>query len=239
MNNPAIVEQQKLIEARKRIENEMEKFRENERQYKSNKMTSSAMLDQMEKKGKFKFEDGEDDNSYGSDYDSDDSCRGSDEIDEEATVDDINTDKEWLQTFIKRDLQVIHSKYEGELNHIRNKKKGGAKKNKEKTQALVNKLADLKKVKERADELNITMDYLDPGKIKTLKDATKVFLKQDDDANTKKVLAEIDALIEITEAKQQAVLNKQKPGAEKQRIDDLKGSLIEKLDSSEVEDIVR
>ena len=45
MNNPAIVEQQKLIEARKRIENEMEKFRENEKEYKSKKMTSSAMLD--------------------------------------------------------------------------------------------------------------------------------------------------------------------------------------------------
>ena len=88
-----------------------------------------------------------------------------------------NSDKEWLQTFIKRDLLAVHSKYEAELNHIRNKKKGGAKKNKEKTQSLVNKLADLKKVKERADELNITMDYLDPGRIKTLKDATKVFLK--------------------------------------------------------------
>ena len=175
VNNPAIVEQQKLIEARKRIENEMEKFRENEKEYKSKKMTSSAMLDQMEKKGKFNFEDEE--GSYGSDDNSDESCEGSDDPDGEAVVDDINSDKEWLQTFIKRDLLAVHSKYEAELNHIRNKKKGGAKKNKEKTQSLVNKLADLKKVKERADELNITMDYLDPGRIKTLKDATKVFLK--------------------------------------------------------------
>ena len=175
VNNPAIVEQQKLIEARKRIENEMEKFRENEKEYKSKKMTSSAMLDQMEKKGKFNFEDEE--GSYGSDDNSDESCEGNDDPDGEAVVDDINSDKEWLQTFIKRDLLAVHSKYEAELNHIRNKKKGGAKKNKEKTQSLVNKLADLKKVKERADELNITMDYLDPGRIKTLKDATKVFLK--------------------------------------------------------------
>ena len=67
----------------------------------------------------------------------------------------------------------MQTKYEGELNHIRNKKKGAAKKNKEKTQALVNKLAELKKIKERADELQITMDYLEPGKIKALKDATK------------------------------------------------------------------
>ena len=155
----------------------MEKFRENEKEYKSKKITNSAMLDQMEKKGKFKFEDGEDGFSYGSDDNSDESCEGSEDPDGEAVVDDINSDKEWLQTFIKRDLLAVHSKYEAELNHIRNKKKGGAKKNKEKTQSLVNKLADLKKVKERADELNITMDYLDPGRIKTLKDATKVFLK--------------------------------------------------------------
>ena len=66
----------------------------------------------------------------------------------------------------------MQTKYEGELNHIRNKKKGGAKKNKEKTQALVNKLAELKKIKERADELQITMDYLEPGKIKQLRKFT-------------------------------------------------------------------
>jgi len=63
VNNPAITEQQKLIEARRRIENEMEKFRENERDYKSKKMTSSAMLDKVEMQGKFKFE--EQDDSYG------------------------------------------------------------------------------------------------------------------------------------------------------------------------------
>jgi len=41
----------------------MEKFRENERDYKSKKMTSSAMLDKVEMQGKFKFE--EQDDSYG------------------------------------------------------------------------------------------------------------------------------------------------------------------------------
>ena len=95
VNNPAIVEQQKLIEARKRIETEMEKFRENEKEYKNRKLTNSAMLDQMEKKGKFKFEDG-DDYSYGSDDNSDDSAEISDEMYGEAAGDDINIDKKWL-----------------------------------------------------------------------------------------------------------------------------------------------
>ena len=62
----------------------MEKFRENEKEYKSKKMTSSAMLDQMEKKGKFNFEDEE--GSYGSDDNSDESCEGSDDPDGEAVV---------------------------------------------------------------------------------------------------------------------------------------------------------
>ena len=95
VNNPAIVEQQKLIEARKRIETEMEKFRENEKDYKNRKLTNSAMLDQMEKKGKFKFEDG-DDYSYGSDENSDASGDISDEMTGEAAVEDINIDKKWL-----------------------------------------------------------------------------------------------------------------------------------------------
>ena len=93
----------------------------------------------------------------------------------------------------------MQSKHEGELNHIRNKKKGGAKKNKEKTNALQSKLADLKKIKERADELQITMDYLEPGKIKTLKEATKQFLKSEDEAPRNNVLAEIESLIEMSE----------------------------------------
>lgn len=100
---------------------------------------------------------------------------------------------------MSEDLKSVHSKYEAELNHIRNKKRGGAKKNKEKTQGLVNKLAELKKIKERADELNITMDYLEPGKIKALKDATKLFMKSEDDAPRISMLAEIETLIELSE----------------------------------------
>lgn len=101
---------------------------------------------------------------------------------------------------MSEDLKTVQTKYEGELNHIRNKKRGGAKKNKEKTQGLVNKLAELKQIKERADELNITMDYLEPGKCKALKDATKLFLKTEDDALTgKNMLQEIDKLIDLSE----------------------------------------
>ena len=48
----------------------MEKFRENEKEYKMKKLTKSAMLNENERKGKFKFGEGSD-GSYG-DYDEED-----------------------------------------------------------------------------------------------------------------------------------------------------------------------
>ena len=161
------------------------------------------MLDQMEKKGKFKYEDGEDSDDPYYDENSDVSGDGSDDVYGEAGPDDINVDKKWLLDFITVELRGLQTKYETELNHIRNKKRGGAKKNKEKSSSLVNRLAELKKVKERADELQITMDYLEPGKIKALKDAGKLFLKSEDEAPRNSVMAEIDALVELSEQNRQ------------------------------------
>lgn len=143
---------------------------------------------------------------------------------------------------MSEDLKNVHSKYEAELNHIRNKKRGGAKKNKEKTQGLVNKLADLKKIKERADELNITMDYLEPGKIKPLQDATKLFKKNtEDDGPTKAILAEIETLIESSEQNRQRVLGSDptKGAFESQRTDANNPSALANFDFSEMQDIIR
>ena len=106
VNNPAITEQQKLIEARKRIETEMEKFRENEKDYKSKKMTSSAMLDKIEMQGKFKFED-QDEYADFSDDDSNGSGDGSDDAYGETVPDDIGVDKKWLQSFLSEDLKSV------------------------------------------------------------------------------------------------------------------------------------
>lgn len=47
------------------------------------------------------------------------------------------------------------------------------------------------------------MDYLEAGKIKTLKDATKQFLKSEDEAPRNNVLTEIESLIELSEQNRQ------------------------------------
>jgi hypothetical protein len=95
----------------------------------------------------------------------------------------------------------VQFKYEQELDKIRNKKtKGGAKKNKDKINSLVTKLAHLKQIKDRAEELQISMDYLEPGKIRQLKGNVKHLISNsDEEAIRNSVLQEINLLIEVSE----------------------------------------
>ena len=77
----------------------MEKFRENEKEYKQKKLTKTEMINQNEKKGKFKSGEGSD-GSY-DDYDEEEnksgSQGGSDGEDSPGQDNfDINADKQWL-----------------------------------------------------------------------------------------------------------------------------------------------
>ena len=54
----------------------MEKFRENEKEYKLKKLSKSEMINENERKGKFKFGEGSD-GSYG-EYDEEENKSGSD-----------------------------------------------------------------------------------------------------------------------------------------------------------------
>lgn len=66
-------------------------------------------------------------------------------------------------------MKKLQIQVETELTDLKNKKKGRNSKNKEKISALMKKLEGWKKVRERAEELTITLDYLDPGSLKKLK----------------------------------------------------------------------
>ncbi len=95
----------------------------------------------------------------------------------------------------------MQQKYEQELEKIRNKKtKGGAKKNKDKINSLTSKLAHLKQIKERSEELMISMDYLEPGKIRQMKSISKQLMANSDDETTRNgILQEVNLLIELSE----------------------------------------
>lgn len=68
INSGEIKEKQKLQDARKKIETEMEKFREHEKEYKLSRLNKQALQNISETENKFIFSD--DDGSYG-DFDGD------------------------------------------------------------------------------------------------------------------------------------------------------------------------
>lgn len=115
----------------------MENFREHEKEYKAKKMTKEAMLNETERKGKFKF-DGSDGSQY-SDYGEEGEMNGlSDEADDLPNeAQDPLVERMWLAVFLSEHIKGVVTRYESELEKLRNKKaKGGAKKNKEKINAL-------------------------------------------------------------------------------------------------------
>lgn len=98
-------------------------------------------------------------------------------------------------------MRGILSKYELEREKLRNKKtKGGVKKNRDKMSSLQNKIAQLKQVKERAEELQLSMDYLEGGKLMQLRSLAKQLNQNSDDELIRNnTLQELDMLIELSE----------------------------------------
>jgi hypothetical protein len=138
----------KLELACTRIVNEMEKYREREKEFKQHKMSKAAIQKQNEREGKFNF--GSDEESY-DDEDAnsnpDEEGLGSEEEDSVQIPDEVSLqrDKEWFVTsFVGDQVRggIIH--YEQELEAIRNKKKGGSKKNKEKVNTIMRQLNHVK-----------------------------------------------------------------------------------------------
>ena len=122
---------------------EMEKFRDHEKEYKSKKPTKAAMLNETEIKGKFNYGSN---SSFDGDYDEEGEEGEESEGDGDADLDcqDINLDKQWLATFVTDTLRSVIGKYDTELDKIQNKKtKGGQKKNRDKINALKNKKSHL------------------------------------------------------------------------------------------------
>lgn len=178
----------------------MEKFRDHEKEYKQKKPTKAAMLNETEIKGKFNFGSG---SSFEGDYDDEENeANGSDDdLNDDLDVSDINLDKEWLAKFTTDTLRIVINKYDAELEKMQNnKKKGGQKKNRDKINALKAKKSHLQQIKDRAEELQISMDYLEPGQIKQLRIQSKQLNQNSDEELVRKnVHQEIDNLINKSE----------------------------------------
>lgn len=89
---------------------------------------------------------------------------------------------------------------ENELTEIKNKKKSRNSKNKEKVGALLKKLEGWKRIRDRAEELTISMDYLTAGSLKELRARCRKFLGSPDDEELQgPVIEEVETLIETSE----------------------------------------
>ena len=98
---------------------------------------------------------------------------------------------------------------ETELTDIKNKKKGRNSKNKDKISASLKKLEGWKKVRERAEESTISMDYLEGGRLKELRSRVRKFLMVPEEDETRlPVVEEIEVLVELSEQNRR----KQNPG---------------------------
>ena len=163
----------------------MEKFRDHEKEYKSKKPTKAAMLNETEIKGKFNFGSG---SEFEEDYDGEEeNGEASDDDDDlDDGPGDIMLDKQWLSNFVSETLKTLIGKYDSELDKIQNKKtKGGQKKNRDKINALKAKKSHLQHIKDRAEELQISMDYLDAGKIRQLRIFSKQMVQNSDEESTR------------------------------------------------------
>jgi hypothetical protein len=103
----------------------------------------------------------------------------------------------------------LQTAVETELTDIKNKKKGRNSKNKDKISASLKKLEGWKKVRERAEESTISMDYLEGGRLKELRSRVRKFLMVPEEDETRlPVVEEIEVLVELSEQNRR----KQNPG---------------------------
>lgn len=66
----------------------------------------------------------------------------------------LQRDKEWFTvSFVGEMVRGVITHHEGELEAIRNKKKGGSKKNKEKVNSITRQLSHVKQIRDSAEEL--------------------------------------------------------------------------------------
>jgi hypothetical protein len=159
----------RLHEARHRIEEQMENFRDLEKELKQSKLNKDHFQNRNEIEGKFKFEDsdgnayddeendsdssyqnnGADDSGSNSDRSNEKALRAREETEENSemtTVIGLNpTEKEWFNNILQDSLRKISGGLELEIGQLRgNKNKQTAKKNKERCQLLETRLEQIK-----------------------------------------------------------------------------------------------
>lgn len=186
-----IKDKSKLQEAKRRIEDQMENFRELEKEYKSRKLTKVSYQTSNELEGKFMYEsdEGSDSNDPYGDYGSD--CSEEEQKRPGKGTNDSESDSEEfadehaakMQFFVllATEIKDFQTKLENEINTIRSLRKGSLKKNKERINQIMTRIAAMKQVRDRADELQIGLDYLEARRMRRLRKLGSEYTKNPED----------------------------------------------------------
>jgi hypothetical protein len=109
-----------------------------------------------------------------------------------------------LEEFVSEQFSPFMQKLEAELDAQRSKKIKGttSKKQKEKKEMELNyKLTQAKKLMEKIEELKTSMEFIEGGTIKDLKEYLRCYLEApDNDTNKHQVESELKRILEITES---------------------------------------
>ena len=89
----------------------------------------------------------------------------------------------------KDTMRLLFQKLEEELDSAKSKKvKGTSKKQKEKVGSINYKLTQVKKIKDKLDELALQMDYIDGGTIKQLRGLMKQYQESPDEEQSRQLV---------------------------------------------------
>ena len=205
---------------------EMERFREHEKEFKMKQFSKRALQANLEKSGNFvdrgnSSDDDDDDSSdndsnrrsgsysrnsnseYGHEAESDSVLAESDLDGDPGPMDpnQLALDKEWLGDFIQEKLKKQISQVEHEVDNIRNKKiRGTSKKQKDMLKTLNEKLKLMRNTREKCEELAMTMEFLQGGNIHQLKYHLKKYHENHDNETLRtNVDNEVMRLIEMAD----------------------------------------
>lgn len=241
INNDEIKDKSKAMEARKRVEKEMERFRAHEKEFKKKQFSKKALQNNHNNNFSSNQDSNSDNGGSGSDYNGSDdedyddeqsADEGEERPDLEGELDNeygqeveqepeetkeqiedkINIqkakDKEFfveVVEWIKKQIEAL----EGDQDNLRNKKqKGTSKKVKEKQGIISYKITQVKKLKDRVEEvMNSAVDVIDGNCTKNLKLLLAQFMGKEDDATKTSIDQEMAKIMEIAEQNRRMILN--------------------------------
>lgn len=200
-----IKDKTKMVEARRKIEDQMEKFRELEKEYKQKKLTKVVYQNANELESKYNFDDSSsDEKSSASSRSSSNNSQLSDEElnSQESDSSESPSDKEWLNLFLCDSLRKIISGFESSISSLRqNKSKVAAKKNKEKIGDLEQRVTAVSHLLTKVSEVQALFELLDGKSLRKIRVLAGNYCRTggEDNARYQEFLEELDSIIALYE----------------------------------------